>query len=155
MRYRLKDIDFSTIKYNLGISNDYGKLLNLNESLEFQTPKIFIDTILSENGKGYLILKIHSNEACKTFCSKIFEFEKTLPGVISIFDGSYFKVKIPFTNGNPQIKVFCGDNFFNYYNLKKGMEVICLVSISKIWKSVDTTTNYYLNVKEILVTKQI
>jgi len=35
------------------------------------------------------------------------------------------------------------------------MEIICLLSINNIWINFDNSINYYLNVKEIKITKDI
>ena len=52
----------------------------------------------------------------------------------------------------PEFKVFFENRLFNYHHLKQSDEVICLVSISKLWKS--NTLNYNLIIKEIMLLKQ-
>jgi len=178
MKIKLKDIDCSKIKYSIngndGIINGNSncKLINFNyygETLEFQTPKVLIEEIVKENNKEYLILKILPTEACKTFCTKIYELEKNhnvnlkkewfnkkllISEIKSIFDNDHFTVKIPFKYNNPCIKIYDRDSkLFNYYHLKKGMEIICLLSCNNIWINFDNACVYNLNVKEILVTK--
>ena len=69
----------------------------------------------------------------------------------SIFNEETFIVKIPFKLSNPQIKVYKDNKLFNYYHLTKGMEIICLLNLSKLWTNFKNETNYNLTVKEILV----
>ena len=178
MKIKFKDVDCSKINYstnsNDGIINGNSncKLINLNylgEVFEFQTPKVLIEDIVKENNKEYLILKILPTEACRTFCTKIFEIEKNhnqnlkkewfnkkiqIPEIKSIFTEDTFIVKIPFKYSNPCIKIYDRESkLLNYYHLKKGMEVICLLNYNHIWINFDNTCVYNLNVKEILVTK--
>jgi hypothetical protein len=177
MKYKLKDIDFindRNIKYSLGLNNTNYKLINftyLKESFEFQTPKVLIEKLIKENNKEYLLLKILPTEACKTFCKKILEFENkhnielnkhkhwfnkniSISLIKSVFNEDCFIVKVPFKGTNPQIKIYDKDsNLFNYYLLKEGMEIICLLNFSNIWINFDNTPSYNLIIKEILITK--
>jgi len=158
MKYKLKELDFNNFSFAKVDLND-NKIINIkyfNESLEFQTPKLIIESLIKENNHEYLLLKISGNKACETFCSKIFELEEFFNKYIknkikSIFNEETFTVKIPFKSLNPQIKVYKDNKLFNYYHLTKGMEIICLVNLSKLWTNIKNETNYNLNVKEILV----
>ena len=158
MKYKLKELDFNNFVFDKVDLND-NKIINikyLNESLEFQTPKLIIESLIKENNHEYLLLKIIGNKACETFCSKIFELEEYFNKYIknkikSIFNEETFTVKIPFKSLNPQIKVYKDNKLFNYYHLTKGMEIICLVNLSKLWTNIKNETNYNLNVKEILI----
>ena len=49
------------------------------------------------------------------------------------------------------VTVYKGSSLFNYYHLSKGMEIICLVNLSKLWINFKNEGSYNLNVKEILV----
>jgi hypothetical protein len=177
MKHRLKDIEIQKIKYCLnGIINTNCKLININycdESLEFQTPKVLIEKIIKENNKEYLLLKILPTEACKTFCTKMLSlednhnselsnhkdwFNKRIPisEVKSIFKDDCFIVKIPFNYSSPNVKIYNKDSkLFNYYHLKPGMEIICLLNINNIWINFDNIPTYNLIAKEILITKCI
>ena len=158
MKYKLKELDFNNFSFDKVDLND-NKIINikyLNESLEFQTPKLIIESLIKENNHEYLLLKINGNKACETFCSKIFKLEEFFNKYIknkikSIFNEETFTVKIPFKSLNPQIKVYKDNKLFNYYHLTKGMEIICLVNLSKLWTNIKNETNYNLNVKEILI----
>jgi hypothetical protein len=44
------------------------------------------------------------------------------------------------------------EKLFNYYHLSESMEIICLLSLDKVWISNVNEPNYNLTVKEILVT---
>jgi hypothetical protein len=176
MKYKLKDINFNNTEYkynaSLSLVKDC-KLINFNynnDCLEFQTPKVLIDDIVVTNsGNHYLILKILPTEACRTFYSKVSDLEEH-PNVElnkhrhwfstndkvkikSIFENDSFTVKVPFKYSKPVHKIYSDGNLFNYYHLKKGMEVICLLSCGNIWINYDDTVSYNLNIKEIMVTK--
>lgn len=160
-RINITTFDFSTIKFNLGNSNAYGKLMNINEPLLFQTPTLVIESVVIEtnlNGleKWYIIVKLRNTKACKTFNTKIQELEtylkktKRLEINELIGNGQTFKLKVPFKNGNPQIKIYdTNDRLFNYYHLKAGMEIKAMVEFSKIW--INTIINYNLTISEIKV----
>ena len=159
MKYKLKNLNFnkdsniSFIETNL----DNGTIINLkynNDTLEFQTPKVIIESLIKENNNEYFILKIVGNQACKTFCSKILEFEDFLQikyglKLKTIFNEDVFTVIIPFKYSKPLVKVYKDDSLFNYYQLSKDMEIICLINIDKLW--INNCIHYNLNVKEIMV----
>jgi hypothetical protein len=182
MKYKLKDIEVQDIKYSINLNNGIingntnCKLVNISycgETLEFQTPKVLVEKIIKQNNKEYLLLKILPTEACKTFCTKILSlenkhntelhnhkewFNRKLPisEVKSVFTEDCFIVKVPFNYSSPSIKIYDKESrLFNYYNLKTGMEVICLLNINNIWINFDNTPSYNLTVKEILITKLI
>ena len=70
MKYKLKELTFDNLGCTTFTSN-LGKVLNLNESLEFQTPKVQIIEI----DENYITLQLLPSEACKIFFTKINEFE--------------------------------------------------------------------------------
>ena len=161
MKYKLTDISFDNFEY---IPKDLntGTLINLKysgETLEFQTPKVFIQDIIKEAGKEYLLLKIKSNQACKKFFEKILELENQFTskfsGVVkSVLEDDHFMVKVPFVHSKPNITVYSHDGtLFNYYHLSKGMEIICLVYYDKLWINKDYIY-YHLQVKEIMLLKK-
>ena len=167
MKYKLKEIETCNFSFDK-TDFDNNKIINIkykNDSLEFQTPKIIIDSLIKENNHEYLSLKIIGNKACETFCSKINQletffntkavnwFDKSLPvnDTKSVFNEDCFIVKIPFKYSKPLINVYKDNKLFNYYHLTKGMEIICLLSLSKLWINFKNETSYNLNVKEILV----
>jgi hypothetical protein len=162
MKHKLKEINFTDISFDKTNLNN-GTLLSLKykeNSLEFQTPKLHIESLIKENGHEYLVLKIIGTQACKTFCTKIIELEKYFSeyllkngsgeSIKTIFNEDLFTVKIPFKYSKPLIKVYKNDNLFNYYNLENGMEIICLLSIN-LWINMYKEPSYNLNVKEIMV----
>ena len=71
MKYKLKELNFDTVNFNLGNSTDYGKVFNINDIIEFQTPKVIFEKVLKEDDKEYLILSLLPTEASKIFYSKI------------------------------------------------------------------------------------
>ena len=74
MKFKLKELSFEdNLKFNEHQSN-FGKILNLEENIEFQTPTVKIINIDDE----YITLQILPSEACKIFYSKIHEFEEKL-----------------------------------------------------------------------------
>ena len=157
MKSKLSLIDFNNLKFDSGTNFNQGTLINFNYNetiLEFQSPKVTIDSI--EDNFFYLAIK--PNEACKKFYDKIVSFQDFLKkkyhvSVQSPFDGTIFKVKIPFKNGNPQVRVYSNeDKLFNYYHLTKGDQVICLMSICKLWKA-NEQINFNLNIKEVMLLK--
>jgi len=160
MKYKLKELDFNEIIYNK-VTFPNGHLFNIKYKdylLEFQTPKVFIEKLIKENDHEFIILRIIGTEACKKFCSKIFEFEQYCNDNLlnknklkSIFDEDTFIVKIPFKYSKPLTKVYKDDNLFNYYHLSKGMEIICLVTLDKLWVNSLHEPSYNLTVKEIMV----
>ena len=166
MLMKVKDIELNNIKLikapfneNLIKSPFNENLINIsynNKILEFQTPKVIIDDILTENDKNYLILKIYPTQASKIFYNFLNEFEKHISSIYSkeincIFKQDTFKIKIPFKFAKPVIKIYKDDSLFNYYHLCKGMEIICLVNLSKLW--ITENIYYNLSVNEILITK--
>jgi len=180
MKHKIKEIDFNRLNYiysidsNNGMGNTNCKLINFTyngEELEFQTPKVIIEKLIKENNKEYLLLRIIGNQACKTFCTKILEMEEAhnnklsvntnwfnnklqTNNIKSVFQNDCFIVKIPFKYSKPCIKIYTTDsNLFNYYHLKQGMEIICLLSSNNLWINFDNSVTYNLIVKEILVTK--
>ena len=156
MKYKIKEIDFDKLTFN-EVKLVNGTIVNIiynNDILEFQTPKVIIDSVNFEN--NYIILKILPTEACRLFCSKIFELEKKIKKkypIDTVFKKDTFAIKIPFNYSKPTIKIISKEtNFFNYYHLKEGMEIICLLTCNKLWISESDECNYNLNAKEILVT---
>ena len=180
MKYKIKDILLDNIDYKIIVNNGIGngnnncKFVNFTYSgneIEFQTPKVLIDTLIKEGDKEYMLLKIIGTEACKSFYSKICEIEKNhtknlnknwfnkeLPvnSIKTIFEEDCFKVKIPFRYSKPSINCYSANgNLFNYYHLKEGMEIICLLTCGNIWINFDNVASYNLSIKEILVTKEL
>jgi hypothetical protein len=157
MKYKLKDINPSLLKYTSIPSNE--RLFNieyLGTPLEFQTPKVVLEEIVKEDNKQYLLLKLIGTEACKTFYTKVVALEenhrtsKGVESVKSIFKGDCFLVKVPFRGDSVGVKVHDREKLCNYYHLKKGNELICLLSVGQIWIS-DNNISYVPHVKEILV----
>lgn len=171
MKYKLKEIDFGNIDYSLNQFNNpnNSKMVDvkyLSNDLDFQTPKVILHEVLKENGKEYLILKLLPTEACKTFVSKILLIEENINqkmkkhwfndsipinNVNRLFNGPTFSVKIPMRFSKPQIDIYSNGKLFNYYHLREGMELICLLSFNKIWINFDNVVSYNLTVKEILL----
>ena len=146
MNYKLKELTFETIKYNV-CKTTLGKIINLEESIDFQTPTVRIVEIDSE----YITLSLLPSEACRIFYTKIQEFETKIKekflNITPLFENETFKVKIK----NDNFKVYYKGNQFNMYNLKSGMDIICLISISKLWENTYNIVNYTLKVNEIVV----
>lgn len=175
MKLKLKEIDFEKLVYSLnnGIFGEECKMINYSyqgSEFEFQTPKVIIEKIIKENSKEYLLLKILGTEACRTFYSKISELEDTHNSVISkhnewfnnslpignvksVFKGQTFLVKVPFKYSSPNIKIYKDSRLFNYYHLKEGMEIICLLGCNNLWINFDNNVSYHLILKEIMITK--
>ena len=155
MKHKLMEINFNDLHFtNKDLSR--GTIVNVtykNDALEFQTPKLCITDIIKENNNEYLILKLLPNEACKKFFLKILELEKLMK-VESLFNGDIISVKVPYTYSKPMVNVcYCG-SLFNYYHLSKGMEIICLLTLNKLWINEYNIKNYNLSVKEIMLLKK-
>lgn len=165
MKYKIKDLSFENLKYNKSEINQ-STLINftyLGNELEFQTPKVVLEKIIKENGKEYLLLRALPTEACQTFFNGIKNLEeahikssKKNLIIKSVITDNTFLVKIPFKYSKPIIKLYSKNgSLFNYYHLKPGMEIICLLGSSKLWINFDNIVTYNLSVKEILITKPI
>ena len=126
MKHKIKEITLDEISFT---KTPVDNLINVkyhDSSLEFQTPKVIIESVIKENGHEYLILKIIGNQACKLFCSKILELEKYFSVYVgntikTVFDNDCFTVKIPFKYSKPCIKVYKNESLFNYYHLTKDL----------------------------------
>ena len=145
MKYKLKELTFESLNGNIH-ETDNGKLYNLIEPIEFQTPKIKIVEICND----YLTLQILPSEACRIFFNKIDEFEQTLSKrfnlkTVKLFENELFKVKIK----NKNFKIYLNGNLFNIYHLKTGMDIICLVSISRLW--ITDSIRFNLKVNEMVI----
>ena len=121
MKYRLKEINCNQFVFNKTQLNT-GTICNIkynNEPLEFQTPKLLIQSLVKENDNEYLILKILPTQACKTFCSKIQEIEAcftdTFGEIKSVFKEDLVTIKIPFKYSKPLVKLYKDESLFNYY----------------------------------------
>ena len=107
----MKDINNELIEYKLIQSNSIKnncKLINFTysgEELEFQSPRVIIEKIISENNKEFLVLKILGNEACKGFCLKLFDIEKNINHKLN---KTWFNERIPI---NEVKSVFKGEVF--------------------------------------------
>jgi uncharacterized membrane protein len=153
---KLKDFSVDNIsltKKELPTGNVFNVKYN-NEYLEFQTPKMIIESLIKQNEKEYIVLKILGNVACKTFCTKVKSieeyFEKMFGYVQSVFENEFVTIKVPIKFSKPMVKIHKNDMLFNYYHLAQGMEIICFVTIDKVWVT-ESGASYHLNVKEIMV----
>ena len=155
MKHKLTEINFNDLRFtNKDLSR--GTIVNVtykNDTLEFQTPTLCISDIIKENNNEYLLLKLIGNEACKKFFLKILELEKSMK-VESLFNGDVLSVKIPYTYSRPMVNVCYDGSLFNYYHLSKGMEIICLLTLNKLWINEYNIKNYNLSVKEIMLLKK-
>jgi hypothetical protein len=159
MKFKVKEIQCAGISFQKNVLGS-GEIVNIkynNETLEFQTPKVIIDSLIKENDHEYLLLRILPTQACKIFCSKLLEIEESFSKslnapVKTIFNGDHFTVKIPFKYSKPLVKVYTEYGLFNYYHLRKDTEVICLLTLDKIWINQYKEPNYNLTVKEVMVT---
>jgi hypothetical protein len=147
-----------------------------SEELDFQTPKTIIEKIIKENNKEYLLLKLIPTNATQTFYNKILNIEKSInesingtsnkdwfnknlpiENIKSVFEylnGNneiYLRVKIPFKYSRPLVSIYSGESLFNYYQLREGMEIICLLSINKLWINYDNAFSYNVVAKEISI----
>jgi hypothetical protein len=155
MKFKLKDINFENLQL-VSKKLDLCKITNVryqNESIEFQTPKVIINENETEN---FISLKIMGNESCKKFFCKIQELQsnivKKLDGPVNtIFTDDSFVVKVK--KQKPRVCDSNGD-LFNYYHLKQGMEIICLVSFETVWTNQNNENTFNLNVKEIMLLKK-
>jgi len=143
---KVKDLEFNNLDHTVH-ETSYGKIINLKESYEFQTPSIVINSIDEDS----LNVHILPNEASKIFFNKMNLFEEKLIDkfkypVDALFNGINFKVKLSKTK-----KVYLNGELFNFYHLKPLMKIICLVSIDKLWISQYSVLHYNLKVNEIVV----
>jgi hypothetical protein len=151
MKFKLKELEFKgLLNYNEHKTN-IGRIINLQESIEFQTPTLRIVEIDS----NFITLSLLPSEACRVFYTKMIEFETILKEKFSdsyfesIFKNETFKVNIK----NDNFKIYLNGEQFNIYHLKPGMDIICLVSISKLWISSYNLLNYTLKVNEMVLKK--
>jgi len=167
MKIKLKNILFENFYFtkNKQLNGNIINIKYLNDSLEFQTPKVIIDSFIKENEKEYILLKIIGTEACNIFCSKIKELEEyfnkilknkdylfeniPMSAIKTIFEDNTFIIKIPFKKEH--LRVYTKDNLVNYNFLKEGMNVICLTTLDKLWINKFNEPTYYLTVKEIMI----
>jgi hypothetical protein len=155
MKHKLTEVLFKDLKFTNKDLNR-GTVVNvtyLNDTLEFQTPRMCIDDIIKDSTGEYLLLKLLPNEACKKFFLKILELESCI-NVESLFNGDLLMVKVPYTYSKPMVNVSYEGSLFNYYHLSKGMEIICLLTLNKLWINEYKTKNYNLTVKEIMLLKK-
>ena len=161
MKYKLKEMNFNINDFNFSSKVAINDLILINlrykESiLEFQTPKVYIHSFVKENDREYINLKLIGTEACRIFFNKLTEFEECISKfntqlkLRSIFNEDSFIVKIPFKFSKPQVDIYKTNRPFNYYFLKTGMEVICLLEVQNLCL-VNNEIFYHLNVKEILI----
>jgi len=158
MKFKLKEINcenFNNTKVELNNGTIYNIKYN-NDSFEFQTPKMIIDSLVKEYDHEYIILKILPTQACKIFCLKIKQIEQHFSDLLksplkSVFENEFLTVKIPFKYSKPLVKVYKDDSLYNYYHLTKDLEILCLLSIEKIWINNFDEASYHLNVKEIMI----
>ena len=149
VKIKLKEHNFSKITFS-EFKTNAGSLFNLTEPLEFQTPTVSIVSI----DKMYITLQLLPSFACEHFYKKIMEFEKCVKasiennGFISIFDDLSFKIK-----QNDDFKIFLNGRRFNNFNLTPGMEVICLLSLNKVWKNMYNVINYNIKINEMVIKK--
>ena len=160
MKYRLKEIGPQQFTFSKTQLNN-GTIVNVkyrDDSLEFQSPKMKLSRVEKKNDHNYVILELLSTQACKTFYTKILEIEKCLAPetdnpIKSVFNENMVTIKIPFTKSqNPLVKVYRDDALFNYYHLEESMEVICLLTLDKLWINNFNEYSYQLTAKEIMVT---
>ena len=160
MKYKIKEIDVNNFVFNRTQLNN-GTIVNLKyleDTLEFQSPKMVMREIKKENDNEYLILELLGTQACKTFYLKVLEiedyFNKKLNNNLtkSVFCENFVTLKIPFKGSStPLVKVYKNDSLFNYYHLTADTQVLCLLSLDKIWINNFNEPSYHLNVKEIMV----
>lgn len=149
MFYKLKELNFDTLEYSLFTTTN-GKVINIKENLEFQTPRVILENIKD----NIITLKILPTQASSIFYNKMQEFETVIKNkfqeysINSLFNQDTFTIKIKTIP-----KVFLEGSQFNYYHLKPGMELIFLVDISRLWINNYNEINYTLSAKEILIKK--
>jgi hypothetical protein len=146
---KITDYCFESIKFDKGRQLQEGTIINITSPLEFQTPKVNI----SEINENMLLLKIKNNLACKNFHLAILSFEKMLSKrynlkVNSIFNELTFKTKVNIKN----TKIYSDQRLFNYYQLVPETELLCIITIDKIW--INNEINYSLNIKEAMLLKK-
>jgi len=147
MKYLLKDVDFKNLKYSRKelIGSSIVNCTYLDEILEFQSPKVIIDSVTDTE----LVISVKN----KLFISRIHELENELTShfkkeVITIFNhNNSFKVKL-----DKSLKIYFNDQLFNKYDLKEGNVIILLLTFSKIW----ITDKVYINLhsSEIMLLKK-
>jgi hypothetical protein len=160
MKYKIKELDtnpnlftFDKIPFQ---GNTIIHVKYKHELLEFQSPKMCIESVIKENDKEYFLLQLASTRAHEIFCSKVYQiedvFSQKFGNTRSAITGKHSIVKIPCKNGKPLVKVYKDGSLFNYYHITQGMEIMCLIEINKLWIKSDEKTVYYnLNVKEISI----
>jgi hypothetical protein len=138
----LKQINFvKSDKANFTIVN----VSYQNEPFVFQCPKCKIEFIEND----LLIVEIKN----VTFLSLLRSIENFLEQrfklpVNSLIENNLVKFKLKVSKSlRPEFKIINNGSLFNFHNLSAGMEIICLVSLEKLW--ITESINYSLTVKEI------
>lgn len=167
MKIKLIDLEFDKISYSVNnINNVQSKMVNIfykeNEVLQFQTPKMILKEIVKDNNKEYLLLQIIPTKSFKLFYDTFIKFEeynnknikdllKSNYNINSLIKDDTLLVKIPIKYSKPLTKIVKNNTLFNYYHLKPGMELICLLECNNIWINEYNIPSYHLIVKEILL----
>jgi hypothetical protein len=160
---RIKDINTENILFSKKKLQNGSKIINLSyldsEKISFQTPKVYISEIINNE---YLILKLLNTQSTQLFINKIKEIEKYLSNKLNIQINSLLneselnllKVKIPFKNESPCIKIINDNNLVNFYKLNEFINnklIILLVDYKYIFIDMYNKGTLNLLVNEILI----
>ena len=159
MKYKIKELEIEDALFTFDkIPFQGNTILHVkykHDTLEFQSPKMCVGSVIKENNKEYFLLRLASTKAHQIFCSKVYDIEKVFSrkfgNIRSAIDTENVIVKIPCKNGNPLVKVYKENKLFNYYHITQGMEIMCLIGINKLWMNSNKEVYYNLIVKEINV----
>ena len=107
MKYKIKELETEDNLFTFDKVQLHGNsILNLKykqDTLEFQTPKMCVESVIKESDKEYFSLKIASTRAHEIFCSKVYQienvFSKKFGNIRSAVSGEQVIVKIPCKNG--------------------------------------------------------
>jgi hypothetical protein len=157
MKYKIKELDTDTTLFTFDkVQFQNNSIINVKykqDTLEFQSPKMCVQSVIKEFDKEYFSLQLASTRAHEIFCSKVYEiedvFSKKFGTIRSAVSGEQVIVKIPCKNGKPFVKVYKENKLFNYYHITQGMEIMCLLGINKLWVNSNQDVYYNLIVKEI------
>ena len=90
-------------------------------------------------GEG--VFKLRRDDSYLLNCTHIKKNDYT------VFLHKNYHKKIPFKYSKPLIKVYKDNKLFNYYHLAKGMEIICLLNLSKLWVNFKNEINKFYILK--------
>ena len=159
---KIKDLNVENILFSKKNLLNGSTIINLSfldysEKICFQTPKVYISEIINNK---YLIFKLLNTHSTEVFINKIKEIENYLSNKLNIkinslineSEWNFLKVKIPFKNGSPCIKIINDNNLVNFYKLSNFInnKLILLLDYKYIFIDINNKGTLNLLVNKII-----